>query len=170
MTTSAAGSDQTPKKLVISDGSGSTRTVFLTRDLFSIGRELDNDISLDDLGVSRYHAHIKRRDERFFVEDLASANGTTVNGVVISEPRILRTNDTIGIGSYDLRFDVVSDSVPAVVVPPPSATPPRVQATQVAPPAARSRKWWLWLLAGAFVAALVLLIALVVGGWLYIGS
>ena len=90
MTTAAQGSDNLPDKLVITDGLGSTRTVFLNRDTYSIGRELNNDIALDDLGVSRYHARITRRQGQFVIEDLHSANGTLVGGVRLTALGIVR--------------------------------------------------------------------------------
>jgi pSer/pThr/pTyr-binding forkhead associated (FHA) protein len=42
----------------------------------SLGRSPDNDLSLSDERVSRYHARITRRGESFLLEDLSSANGT----------------------------------------------------------------------------------------------
>ncbi len=49
-------------------------------ELVSIGRALDNTICLEsDTNVSRYHAEIEKRGESFWVADLGSSNGTTVN-------------------------------------------------------------------------------------------
>ena len=161
MTNAGHGTGQSPKKLVISDGIGSTRTVFLTRDSFSLGRELDNDITLDDLGVSRYHARISRRGSQFIVEDLNSANGTLVNGLPIVAPRVLRPDDVIGVGSLTLTFEGASVSVP------PARARPRSRAVR---PATTSRSWWPWLIGGGIVIALVVLVALFVGGWFIVGD
>ncbi|MEW6664623.1 MAG: PAS domain S-box protein [Thermodesulfobacteriota bacterium] len=46
----------------------------------SIGRTAENDIHLRHNSVSRHHARITRKGDRFFIEDLGSQNGTRVNG------------------------------------------------------------------------------------------
>lgn len=57
---------------------GRTWEVPLNGDRLTIGREHDNDIVLDEQGVSRYHAVIERHDASCTVRDLNSRNGTWV--------------------------------------------------------------------------------------------
>lgn len=65
----------------------------------TIGRAPDNTISLaGDTNVSRYHAIIESRGEEFFVIDLRSANGTTVNGAPVEVDRRLKDGDLVSIG------------------------------------------------------------------------
>ena len=67
-----------------------------------IGRHPFNELSLGDPGVSRYHCWILYRDGMLSVEDLASANGTYVNGERIRARRTLKAGDRIRIGSTEI--------------------------------------------------------------------
>jgi len=60
--------------------------------LNSIGRLPDNDVVIDDATVSRRHcAIVVHSDLTIEVHDVASKNGTTVNGAKINGPTRLRT-------------------------------------------------------------------------------
>jgi pSer/pThr/pTyr-binding forkhead associated (FHA) protein len=70
-----------------------------------IGRSLDNNIVLDDVSVSRYHATlIQNGNQRFSVIDNNSTNGTYVNGVRIYGSRQLEYNDILKIGNSILPW------------------------------------------------------------------
>jgi pSer/pThr/pTyr-binding forkhead associated (FHA) protein len=69
-----------------------------------VGRHPFNEVSLGDPGISRYHCWILLRDGVPSVEDLASANGTYVNGERIRARRTLRTGDVIRVGSTEILF------------------------------------------------------------------
>jgi len=47
---------------------------------FTIGRDADCDVHLDDPLISRHHAEIARRDDLWWVRDLGSRNGTLLDG------------------------------------------------------------------------------------------
>lgn len=49
------------------------------KDVVTVGREPENDLIIDDLTVSRRHAEVFRRDERWAVRDLGSTSGTFVS-------------------------------------------------------------------------------------------
>ena len=70
----------------------------------SIGRRSDCNIPVTDQSVSRLHARIQRVPEGFLVEDAGSANGTWVNGVRLSGPRLLADQDIVRIGNAGFRF------------------------------------------------------------------
>jgi len=75
----------------------------------SIGRELKNDVILDDPRVSRYHAVARKTAEGVTFRDLESGNGVFVNGHRIT-PNIdfkLADNDQIKLGSCTLTFQNV---------------------------------------------------------------
>lgn len=58
-----------------------------------------------DLGVSRKHAIIMRKDGALHVMDDSSANGTYLNGqkLVAQQPRILRDGDDVRLGHLVVR-------------------------------------------------------------------
>jgi type III secretion system YscD/HrpQ family protein len=58
------------------------------------------DIVFQDLSVSREHARLSVDDqERVFIEDLGSRNGTLVNGDVVVGKRELHPQDTVSLGT-----------------------------------------------------------------------
>jgi pSer/pThr/pTyr-binding forkhead associated (FHA) protein len=78
---------------------------------YTIGRR-DCDIVLEDEKVSRKHASIIIvQVDKYSVQDLASRNGTFVNGVRLTR-RNIQHNDLIRIGSCTLRFTVFDGPVP----------------------------------------------------------
>lgn len=70
---------------------------------FAIGRDPSCDIPLDDAGVSRRHAEIRRVGDHFVVSDLGSKNGTLVQGERIDE-RQLCDGDLIRIGASVFKY------------------------------------------------------------------
>src|SRR4030067_1516085 len=71
----------------------------------SIGRTPDNDIVLDNRGVSRKHAQIEFNNNTALIIDNESLNGTFVNNRKVSE-EVLKDNDVINIGKFTLLFHV----------------------------------------------------------------
>lgn len=66
----------------------------------TLGRKDDNSLIINnDHFVSSYHAKIYVRNNEFYLEDLASTNGTYVNEEKISGRIRLRINDTVRLGS-----------------------------------------------------------------------
>lgn len=76
----------------------------------SIGRTSDNDIVLDNRGVSRKHAQIEFNGEAAVIIDNESLNGTFVNNRKINE-EILNDRDVITIGKYNLEYCTESQRV-----------------------------------------------------------
>jgi len=75
----------------------------LNTDLLTIGRKSDNDIHIDSLAVSGYHAKILTVMNDSFIEDLGSTNGTFLNGEQI-EKNALSDGDIIKIGKHELKY------------------------------------------------------------------
>ncbi len=69
----------------------------------SIGRTTENDIVLENRGVSRRHAMIEFNDNAAVIIDNESLNGTFVNNRKITE-EVLRNDDTVTIGKYSLVY------------------------------------------------------------------
>jgi pSer/pThr/pTyr-binding forkhead associated (FHA) protein len=70
----------------------------------TIGREHSNDICLENLAVSRFHAKIYRQDWTFYIEDIGSTNGTALNDRIVKWKDGLSKNDKITIAKYTLVF------------------------------------------------------------------
>lgn len=74
----------------------------LSTPLTTLGRSAHNDIVLEDKYASYEHARIIVCDQHFYLEDLQSTNGTTVNGIILHGTIELQDGDQIEIG--DLIF------------------------------------------------------------------
>ena len=80
----------------------------------SVGRLPDNQVVLRDEHVSRRHcAIVVHRDGRCEVHDVASKNGTLVNGRKIAAPTALRPGDTLLLCTRKLTFLSGPDPKPA---------------------------------------------------------
>lgn len=71
-------------KLHILNGPEIGRSYELSDVATYIGRSLDNDIQIKDITVSRRHAKIAKRGNKYFITDLESQNGTFFNGNYIA--------------------------------------------------------------------------------------
>jgi len=69
----------------------------------SIGRTSDNDIVLENRGVSRRHATIEINPNDSVIIDNESLNGTFVNNRRVEE-QVLQSEDVITIGKYTLTY------------------------------------------------------------------
>ncbi|QVL32681.1 ATP-binding cassette domain-containing protein [Telmatocola sphagniphila] len=67
-----------------------------------VGRDAGVKIRLDHPLVSRKHAEFFLKNGKVALRDLASANGTYVNGELLSRPVALKSGDRISIGPFDL--------------------------------------------------------------------
>ena len=74
-----------------------------TKENMTIGRAEENDIIIDNLAVSGYHARIDRAGDTYILTDLQSTNGTFVNDKKVVSHR-LRHKDKITIGKHLLFF------------------------------------------------------------------
>ena len=77
----------------------------------SIGRTNDNDIVLENRGVSRKHAMIEFNNNAAVIIDNESLNGTFVNNRKITE-EVLRDSDIITIGKYSLVYHTEATGTP----------------------------------------------------------
>jgi len=70
---------------------------------FSIGRDKSNDIVIENLAVSTFHAKIESLGGRFALVDLKSKNGTFVNKKLV-DSHWLEDGDVIKIGKHAITF------------------------------------------------------------------
>src|SRR6202140_5658881 len=75
----------------------------------TIGRAPDNDISIDNLAVSNYHARIYVEAGSLLVEDLNSLNGSFLNDIRV-ERAMLKDGDAILIGKHHILVDQANNA------------------------------------------------------------
>lgn len=78
----------------------------LQKEVNTVGRGSGWDICLQDRAVSRPHAEIIRQGDGFALKDLGSANGTVLNGQLISQLQLLKDGDTLLFGEHPLTFRI----------------------------------------------------------------
>jgi hypothetical protein len=88
----------TSAALLIQQPDGSIHEVPLQAEQLVLGRAPECDIVVEGRLISRQHATISRIGTTYTLEDLASHNGTSVNGRRISGPWTLRDGDQIELG------------------------------------------------------------------------
>lgn len=81
-----------------------------------IGRSPTCAVTIEDPLISREHGLIRISDNVATYEDLASRNGSRINGKLVYLPIELHHGDIIAIGRHELRFIVVTDAI----APPPN--------------------------------------------------
>uniref|UniRef100_A0AAU2JJ04 ATP-binding cassette domain-containing protein n=1 Tax=Streptomyces sp. NBC_00049 TaxID=2903617 RepID=A0AAU2JJ04_9ACTN len=82
----------------------------LPKTVLRIGRAPDSDLVIDDLIVSRRHAELRGlADGSYEIADLASHNGTYLNGAPVDRTAPLTAGDIIGIGHR--AFCLVGDEL-----------------------------------------------------------
>jgi pSer/pThr/pTyr-binding forkhead associated (FHA) protein len=75
----------------------------LTKAVTSFGRQLDNDVVLQDESISRQHAEIRSVEGNYILMDKQSTSGTFVNGRRI-ERCILNSGDIISLAKIQIMF------------------------------------------------------------------
>ena len=88
-------------KIYIMNGPDKGRSFDLEGDIVTIGRAPEADIHLNDKSISRKHAEINRRGNRFIVKDLKSKNGTFIDGMRIAAdtPHEIKEGVPIAVGN-----------------------------------------------------------------------
>ena len=92
--------------LRIETGSYAGESFELGQGKFSIGRDPECDLFLNDMTVSRNHSTINVNGKNASITDDGSTNGTWVDGVVIDNVP-LHIGSHIQIGTFEMIFDFV---------------------------------------------------------------
>jgi len=98
-------------RLIIRVPQGGQQPFQIEKPQINIGRQLRNDIIVEDKRVSRDHAKIMYGpDGQFTIIDLSSTNGIAINGIPITRQgtirqQVLRNGDHFTIGSYEFYFE-----------------------------------------------------------------
>jgi DNA-binding winged helix-turn-helix (wHTH) protein len=115
-----------PRVVTAADGTRATlwliiegRQIPLPNGVSVIGRAADAAVRVDAPGMSRYHARIRVENGQATLEDLASKNGTHLNGRRLSAPEPLQDGHQIRVGGITLTFRIVSPGSPTDTLLPP---------------------------------------------------
>jgi putative nucleotidyltransferase with HDIG domain len=84
-------------------------TAFLDAPQVVIGRSTEADLHINDKFISKTHARILFDNNSYYIEDLSSRNGTTVNGEPVTHIR-LADQDVISLGRTSMRF-ILMDTI-----------------------------------------------------------
>ncbi len=96
--------------LTISKGLQQGRQYTFEQPELHIGRTPENDLVLQDTGVSRQHVRISERLGRYYAQDMGSSNGTRLNDAPLTGERELNDGDRLALGAAEFVFkEVVSD-------------------------------------------------------------
>jgi hypothetical protein len=94
-------------RLVMRSGPSVGKAYPLDKSELYIGRDLSNEIVINDPEISRRHARLFSQGGSYVLEDLGSTNGSFVNGQRLMGPHILRPGDVITFGE---RLSLVFES------------------------------------------------------------
>lgn len=86
---------ETKPQIVMRSGPIPGSSYYLDKAEVSIGRDQSNDITVLDSEISRRHARFIVKTDGVYIEDLGSTNGTFLNGVRLSAPKLLANGDLI---------------------------------------------------------------------------
>jgi hypothetical protein len=92
--------------LILGEGTDEEALYPVTDGVLSLGRGRDNSVQVkNDSKVSRYHCKLFQRDGHYFIADNKSANGTLVDGELVTEKRLVGGEEVI-IGETFFRFRI----------------------------------------------------------------
>jgi hypothetical protein len=94
-----------PPRLRLTDASGLDAALEPAMDVVRLGRAVDNDVVISSTNVSRYHAQLRWVESGWLVYDLASTNGTWLDGQRLGagQPRLVGGGSHLRLGDYDLE-------------------------------------------------------------------
>ena len=91
---------------------GQTEQFSLTAGDYTIGRDPDCDLTIEESSISRHHARLFSADNIYHLEDLGSSNGTKVNGQMLESHQsfALAPGDQIFLGRLPVRLQDISEA------------------------------------------------------------
>jgi diguanylate cyclase (GGDEF)-like protein len=93
-------------RVFITTGTEEGRSFVLTGNTAQIGRGLANEVHLREASVSRKHAKIYWEDDRYYIEDLRSSNGTWINGHAIASGQRVQVREGVPIAVGNVLVSV----------------------------------------------------------------
>lgn len=104
-------------QLVMKTGPTPGKAFALDKGEINIGRDVNNEVVINDSEVSRKHARVIIQGDSYVLEDLGSTNGTSVDGQRLTGPHILHLGQTISLGeNVSFGFEAIQYDPDATVV------------------------------------------------------
>lgn len=69
-----------------------------------IGRDIHNDIVINDKEIENYHAEIEHKGDEYYIHAAENAPYILLNGVELEEKAELRNKDIIQLGNIEFLF------------------------------------------------------------------
>ncbi len=110
-------------RLIIKQGPVPGKVFEIAKQVITIGRDVKSDFVVNDAEVSRSHTRLTVQSDGCLVEDLASTNGSFVNGQRITTGKMIRPGDVLGLGETVLMDFVFVPDAEATVIAPPMGEP-----------------------------------------------
>ncbi|MCA1899914.1 MAG: FHA domain-containing protein [Chloroflexi bacterium] len=82
-----------------------------TQPAVTIGRDPGCDLPLPDDAVSTRHAQLTHHHNQWWLEDLGSTNGTTLNQSAVTMPTVLTAGDEIQCGNTRLTVNLSTNTL-----------------------------------------------------------
>lgn len=102
-------------RLVMRSGPNAGQVYSLEKSELFIGRDLANDIIVNDPEVSRRHLRLFLQGNQYGIEDLGSTNGSFVNGQRLAGPYILHPGEFLTLGErVNFVYEVVDTDATVV--------------------------------------------------------
>jgi hypothetical protein len=136
-------------QLVLRVGPSPGKVFPLMKNEITIGRDINNEIVINDAEISRKHCRLVMFGDSFTIEDLGSTNGTWVNERRLTSAHQLRNGEIVRLGdNITLIFEMVGFDADATIAsagaapsPPTRQAPPPQQQYQQPPPQAPSQQY-----------------------------
>lgn len=137
-------------RLIIKQGPVPGKVFEIAKQVITIGRDVKSDFVVNDAEVSRSHTRLTVHSDGCLVEDLASTNGSFINGQRITTGKMIRPGDVLGMGETVLMDFVFIPNAEATVIGSPMEFPPEpvtpvawspsrlARGARLAPPTAQS--------------------------------
>lgn len=127
-------------RLIMNSGPSIGKVFMLDKPEMFIGRDLNNDIVINDPEISRRHARLVLQQNGYILEDLGSTNGTFFQGQRLTAPLSLQPAQVITFGeritvAYEVSPDAAGDTL-LFPSEPPAEAEARPATARPAPPAA----------------------------------